>query len=81
MEKISQVVPKFFLMDELMDMITHNIYIKGENTEDTIKKIIDMLNAKKVSYTFFIPTYGISVRSVYPQNFKNVALCSKKYKN
>ncbi|RMC62296.1 HEPN domain-containing protein [Lactobacillus sp. ESL0259] len=70
-----------FLEDKLMNMINEHIYIKGENTEDTVQKIIEMLKTKKVPYTFFIPTYGISVNSIFPQNFKNIALCSKKYKN
>ena len=70
-----------FLTNKIMDMITSYKYIKNKSTDYVTQKIINMLKGKKVPYTFFLPVYGIKVSSIYPENYKNIAICPAKYKN
>lgn len=79
-ENFSEGVEKY-LINIIMDLIVEYKFKREKSTEYTSLKIVEELKKEKVPYLFFIPIYGIKVDSVYPQKYKNIALCSEKYRD
>lgn len=69
------------LIDKIMKLITKYKFVEEKSTEYTSSRIVGKLKEKKVPYHFFIPIYGIKVRSVYPEKYENIALYSEKYRD
>ncbi|MGL5899136.1 MAG: hypothetical protein ACRCZW_05625 [Lactobacillaceae bacterium] len=69
-----------YLINRIMNLIAEYKFVKEKSTEYTSLKIVEDLKREKEPYLFFIPIYGIKVDSVYPRKYKNIALCSEKYR-
>lgn len=78
-KNFSEGVEKY-LINRIMNLIAEYKFVKEKSTEYTSLKIVEELKREKAPYFFFIPIYGIKVDSVYPRKYKNIALCSEKYR-
>lgn len=69
-----------YLINRIINLIVEYKFVKEKSTEYTSLQIVEELKREKAPYLFFIPIYGIKVDSVYPRKYKNIALCSEKYR-